>query len=143
MNNVGSHLLIKCRLTPLGMLVGSLALPGFRNLNSDQHFLTGCAFHSRKAGLAFRVKKRGGKDPSRIIWEIMINRRPFYHLRYDLCTMSSFSMHRLYFLSHSFLTTPFFLDSRSKAVMSLFQLYSCKLIMAPSSEAQRSARRQK
>ena len=90
MNNVGSHLLIKCCLTPLGMLVGSLALPGSRNLNSNKHPLTGYIFHSREPGLAFRVKKKGKKDLSRIIWEIMINGRPFYHLRHDLCTMSSF-----------------------------------------------------
>ena len=68
MNNVKSHLLIKCCLTPLGMLVGSLASLGFRNLNTNEHFLTGCVFHSKKAGLAFRVKKKGGgKDLSTIV----------------------------------------------------------------------------
>ena len=87
-------------------------------------------------------QKKGKKDLSRIIWEIMIDGRPFYHLRYDCVPRALFLMHRLYFLSHPF-STPFFLDSRSKAVMSLFQSYSCKLITAPSSEAQRSARRRK
>ena len=61
MNNVRSHFLIEYCLIPLGMLVGSLASPGSRNLNADEHFLMECVFHSRKAGLAFRGKKREEK----------------------------------------------------------------------------------
>ena len=89
MNNVRSHLLIKCCPTPLGMLMGSLASPGFRNLNADEHFLTGC-FPLEENRACVSCKEKGKRGLRRIVWEIMINGRPFHHLRYDLCTTSSF-----------------------------------------------------
>jgi len=122
MNNVRSHLLIKCCLTPLGMLVGSLASPGFRNLSADEHFLTGC-FPLGENRACVSCKKKGKKGLSRIVWEIMINGRVPSIISDMTCVPRAlFSMHRLYFLSHPFLTTPFFMDSRSKAAVGLVSI---------------------